>query len=183
MFERDRFIEECRSALKEKDTQAAVRELLAIAVSEPKQIMKVIGEPKRSGVETIHLADDLTILSLCWGPRMNLKPHDHSMWAVIGIYEGSEQNVFYKRKGNGIEESGYKELNAKDTVSLGADAIHSVINPLDKVTAAIHVYGGDFFDTPRSEWDSETFEERPYDVQDTLRAFEEANNLLRKMES
>ena len=183
MFNKNRFIEACRKAIKAKDTQAAIHELVAKAVSEPKQIIKAIGEPTRSGVETIYLADDLTILSLCWGPRMTLKPHDHRMWAVIGIYVGNEQNVFYKRKGNEIEESGYKELSAKDTVSLDADAIHSVTNPLDKVTAAIHVYGGDFFATPRSEWDSETLEERPYDVQDTLRAFEEADNLLREMES
>ena len=68
-----------------------------------------------------------------------------------------------------------KELNAKDTVPLGAAIIHAVTNPLDQITAAIHVYGGDFFATARSEWDPETFEERPYNVADTMRAFEKAN--------
>jgi hypothetical protein len=47
------------------------------------------------------------------------------------------------------------------------------------VTAAIHVYGGDFFAAPRSEWDPESFEERPYDVEATIRAFEASNKLLR----
>lgn len=55
---------------------------------------------------------------------------------------------------------------------------HSVTNPLDQITAAIHVYGGDFFATQRSEWNPRTFEERPYDVADTLRAFEESNARL-----
>lgn len=178
MFSKDKFIDECQAALKEKDPQATIHQLVTNAVIEPKQIINTIGEPKVSGVETIYLADDLTILNLCWGPRMNLKPHDHRMWAVIGIYYGIEQNVFYKRNGRGIEKRGYKELNAKDTVSLDSDDIHAVMNPLDQVTAAIHVYGGDFFATPRSEWDTETFEERPYDVQDTLRAFEEANKRI-----
>ena len=30
MFEKERFIEECRAALKERDTHAAVRELVAL---------------------------------------------------------------------------------------------------------------------------------------------------------
>jgi predicted metal-dependent enzyme (double-stranded beta helix superfamily) len=179
MFQKERFIEECRAALKEKDTHAAVRELVARAVSEPAQMVRGLGEPQCAGFETIYSADDLTILNLCWGPRMKLKPHDHRMWAVIGIYGGCEQNVFYQRAEHGLAQHGTKELQAKDTVPLGSAVIHSVTNPLDQVTAAIHVYGGDFFATPRSEWDPESFEERPYDVEDTVRAFEEANERLR----
>ena len=72
-----------------------------------------------------------------------------------------------------------KELNAQDTTRLGASIIHSVTNPLQQITAAIHVYGGDFFNPPRSEWDPKTFEEQPYDVADTLRVFEESNARLR----
>ena len=45
--------------------------------------------------------------------------------------------------------------------TLGHDVIHAVKNPRSTPTAAIHVYGGDFFATPRSEWDPETQEERP----------------------
>ena len=28
---------------------------------------------------------------------MTLFPHDHAMWAVIGIYGGREDNIFWKR--------------------------------------------------------------------------------------
>ena len=35
--------------------------------------MRIIGEPKRAGIETIYKADDLTILNICWGPRMEFK--------------------------------------------------------------------------------------------------------------
>ena len=179
MFQKERFIEDCLSALKEKDTHAAIRELVAKAVSDPAEILRSLGEPQRAGVETLYRAADLTILNLCWGPGMNLKPHDHRMWAVIGIYTGLEQNVFFRRAEHGLEQHGAKELQAKDAAPLGAAVIHAVTNPLDQITAAIHVYGGDFFGTPRSEWDPKTFEERPYDVADTLRAFELANERLR----
>lgn len=181
MFDKDRFIEECRAALKESNAQAAVQELVTRAVSDPANVLRALGEPKRSGVETIYKADDLTILNLCWGPRMVFKPHDHRMWAVIGIYGGREENFFFRRAEKGLTRHGMKELNAKDVTPLGKSIIHAVTNPLDQITAAIHVYGGDFFATPRSEWNPETFEESPYDIEATMRAFDEANTRLETM--
>ena len=86
-------------------------------------------------------------------------PHNHRMWAVIGIYTGREDNVFWRRvKGtsNKIEAAGAKALCEMDAEPLGADIIHSVINPINKLTGAIHIYGGNFFAAERSEWDSET---------------------------
>lgn len=179
MFDKERFIEDCRAALREKNAQAAIRELVARAVSDPAPVLRALGEPRRSGVDTIYCAADLTILNLCWGPRMVFKPHDHRMWAVIGIYGGREENTFFRRNENGLARHGTKALNAKDTVPLGENIIHAVTNPLDQITAAIHVYGGDFFATPRSEWDPKTLQEQPYSVEDTMRAFEAANRRLK----
>jgi predicted metal-dependent enzyme (double-stranded beta helix superfamily) len=71
-----------------------------------------------------------------------------------------------------------KDLDAKDVAPLGSTIIHAVHNPLDQLTAAIHVYAGDFFAIPRSEWDPATFAEKPYDSEETIRAFEESNKLL-----
>jgi predicted metal-dependent enzyme (double-stranded beta helix superfamily) len=155
MFESEQFISDCRAALAESDPQAAINELVKKAVNAPGEIMRALGEPELAGVETIYRAPDLTILNLHWGPRMDLFPHDHRMWAVIGIYGGREDNW--------------------------ESIIHSVCNPLDKMTSAIHVYGGDFFDTPRSEWDPETFEEHPYDVAHAMQVFEDSNKLLREL--
>ncbi len=179
MFDKERFIQDCRDALKERDAQGAVQDLVARAVSDPAGVIRALGEPTRSGVETVYRGDDLTILNLSWGPLMTIKPHEHGMWAVIGIYGGREENTFFRRKEPaGLTRHGTKELNAKDCVRLGRDIIHAVVNPLDQITAAIHVYGGDFFGTPRSEWHPVTLLEQPYDVADTIRAFEEANRRL-----
>ena len=46
---------------------------------------------------------------------------------------------------------------------LPEDAFHSVTNPLQRFTGGIHIYGGDFFNTARSQWDPETPEEEPSD--------------------
>jgi predicted metal-dependent enzyme (double-stranded beta helix superfamily) len=101
------------------------------------------------------------------------------MWAVIGIYGGREDNVFYRRSDSGLVETGAKTLDSRDVITLGDAVIHSVSNPLEQITAAIHVYGGDFFATPRSEWDPKTFEERPYDVAHAMQVFEQSNERLR----
>ncbi len=178
MFEKERFIEECRRALQEGNAQAAIREIVARAVGDRAQVVRALGEPKRAGVETIYRADDLTILNLAWGPGMRIRPHNHEMWAVIGIYGGCEENVFFRRSDQGLKRHGTKVLNAKDTAPLGASIIHAVTNPLGEITAAIHVYGGNFFETPRSEWDPATLEEKPYNVEHTMRAFEESNARL-----
>jgi predicted metal-dependent enzyme (double-stranded beta helix superfamily) len=179
MFEKERFIEDCRAALLETDALSLVKELVARVVSEPAQVLRTLGEPERSGVQTIYKANDLTIVNVCWGPLMQFHPHNHRMWAVIGIYGGCEQNTFYRHSKNGLTKHGTKELHTKDVIPLGASIIHAVTNPLDQITGAIHVYGGDFFATPRSEWDPETFVEHPYDMEHTLRAFEAANERLR----
>ena len=53
--------------------------------------------------------------------------------------------------------------------------VEAVVNPLQGFTGAIHVYGGDFFGAPRSEWAPDTLEERPFDVERARRAYAQAN--------
>jgi predicted metal-dependent enzyme (double-stranded beta helix superfamily) len=179
MFETQRFIDECREAIAGSDAQDAVREIVARAVSQPGAILTALGEPALAGVHTLHKSDELTVLNLVWGPQMDLHPHDHRMWAVIGIYGGREDNTFWSRSADGLTRQRMKTLERGDAVSLGEKVIHSVHNPLQQLTAALHVYGGNFFDTPRSEWDALTLEEHPYSVEHTMQAFEASNALLR----
>ncbi len=181
MFDRDQFIADCRAALAEDSSHKAVHEVVARAVSDPVSVLRGLGQPPRSEIQRLYCADDLTILNVIWGPRMTLMPHNHEMWAVIGIYSGREDNIFWRRlpeETNGkVEAAGAKALVEKDAIPLGRDVIHSVTNPISRLTGAIHVYGGDFFGASRSEWDPETLIEQPYDVNKTLRIFEEANAL------
>jgi predicted metal-dependent enzyme (double-stranded beta helix superfamily) len=182
MFNTERFIEDCCSSLNQDNTHAAVKEIVTRAVAEPSQVLKALGEPRLAGVETLYRSDSLTILNVLWGPFMRLYPHNHLMWAVIGIYGGREDNAFYRRSEHGLIELGAKTVDTKDVIPLGEAVIHSVTNPLEQITAAIHVYGGDFFATPRSEWNPKTFEERPYDVAHLMRVFEESNERVRAAE-
>ncbi len=174
MFDKDRFVEDCLEALREG--QEAVREVVTSSVSNPSEIVSGLGEPRHAGIVTLYRARDLTIINFAWAPCMSLMPHNHQMFAVIGVYSGREDNIFWKRNRTSIEAAGARSLGVGDVASLGKDAIHSVLNPIGRMTAAIHVYGGDFFDPaePRSEWDHETLTEHPWDISKVKDRFREA---------
>ncbi len=179
MFDLDQFIADCRAALAEDTSPKAVREVVARTVSDPASVLKGLGALQRAEVQKLYHADDLTILNVIWGPHMTIMPHNHEMWAVIGIYTGREDNILWRRlkheAGGKIEAAGAKALVEQDAFPLGQDIIDSVTNPIPRLTGAIHVYGGDFFGVDRSEWDPETLLECPYDVEKNMRLFEQAN--------
>lgn len=174
----DRFIEDCVNANNESDGQAAVLEVLERAVADPGGVLAALGEPRKAMVETLFRSETLTILNAVWTPQMNLMPHNHLMWANIGIYTGREDNILWKQKDGGIEAYGVAALFDRDATPLPVDAVHSVTNPLRKFTGGIHIYGGDFFETPRSMWDPETLEELRSDGDVVRDIFAEENERL-----
>src|SRR5215470_17975265 len=179
MFDLDQFTADCNAAIRADRSHKLVREVVARAVSDPTAVIAGLGEPRRAEVQKLYNSPELTILNVIWGPLMTIMPHNHLMWAVIGVYTGREDNIFWRRvqekAGVKVEAAGAKSLGEWDAEPLGCDIIHSVTNPLSRVTAAIHVYGGDFFSVSRSEWDPETLLERNYDMEKNLRLFEAAN--------
>jgi predicted metal-dependent enzyme (double-stranded beta helix superfamily) len=175
-FDVERFIEDVKRARTETDSQRAVQEVLRRAVSDPGAVLTGLGQPTEVGIKSIHRSPDLTILNVIWAPLMVLLPHNHNMWASIGIYTGREDNIVWQRHEAGvIEASGASSLSEKEVFALPLEAIHSVTNPIPRMTGAIHIYGGDFFAVPRSEWDSETLRERPMDLKALQKRFQDAN--------
>jgi predicted metal-dependent enzyme (double-stranded beta helix superfamily) len=187
MFDLDQFIADCRDALAISKSHKHVREVVARAVSDPSSVLRGLGEPQRAGLNKLYQSNDLTILNVVWAPMMTILPHNHNMWAVIGIYTGREDNIFWRRlpgSRHRVEAAGAKALCEKDAEPLGHNIIHSVTNPIPRLTGAIHVYGGDFFNPERrSEWDPETLVEVPFDPERAVRRFEEANAILVKSQA
>jgi hypothetical protein len=147
MFRKERFIETCKTLIGEG--QKAIREAVLEAVADPAGIVAELGEPDRAGVYPLYQADDLTVINFVWAPYMTLLPHNHNMFAVIGIYGGREDNIFWRRlddpDGPALEAAGTDSLGAGQVATLGPEIIHSVANPIRKLTSALHVYGGNFF--------------------------------------
>jgi len=179
MFDLDQFIADCQAARASDRSSRTICEVVKRAVSDPAAIMRTLGEPVAANLRQLYRSANLTILYLVWTPHMMLSPHNHHMWAAIGIYVGREDNIFWRRVaesgGRQLEAAGARSLGVKDVQPLGDEIIHSVTNPTAKFTAAIHVYGGDFFAVPRSEWDPEDLSEHSSDGERTRQIFAEAN--------
>jgi len=166
MFDIDTFLGECGQASGETEPRRAVAELLRSTMADASDVQDALG-PAEPGIRILHGSPELTVLNVVWAPHMELPAHDHRMWAAIGIYAGQEDNTLYRRDPDdraGLVESGGKVLREGDVLVLGDDAIHGVENPLARFTGAIHVYGGDFVNEPRSQWGPGEKRERPYDL-------------------
>ena len=167
MFNLGNFVEDCRAAVREDPTHHGIAALMERAISDPAAVLAEIGEPTEAGVFPVYRSPDLTVINVVWRPGMTVMPHNHDMWAVIGIYGGREDNIFWRRIKDHpdglIEAAGAKALGTGQYTPLGRDIIHSVTNPISKLTGALHIYGGDFFDAHQSEWDAEDLTEHPRD--------------------
>lgn len=175
MFDIDELIEACRAAAAETSPRQAVKEVLKRAVSRPGDVAEAL-PVTTAGIVPLYAAPELSVVHVVWAPGMKIRPHDHLMWAAIGLYAGREDNTFYRRLDRGMERSGARQLETKDVDLLGDDVIHAVANPLRTYTGAIHVYGGDITTQPgRIEWDEDAKAEVPFDFARARRYFEEAN--------
>ena len=159
----DHFVQDCIAANKDSDPQNAMKEVLEKATSTPKAMLAALGEPNKAGINVLHSSESLTIFNASWTPQMNLLPHSHKMWALIGIYTGREDNIMWRKTPESIEAFGANALFEGDVAALPDDVIHSVTNPLLRFTGGLHIYGGDFFHTIRSQWNPETRIEEPSD--------------------
>jgi predicted metal-dependent enzyme (double-stranded beta helix superfamily) len=175
MFNIDTFIADCLDAVNKDPTNKTTAEVMRRAMSDPSEVLAALGEPCEPGITPLYQSSKLTIINLAWKPSTTIPPHNHAMWAVIGIYGGREDNIFWRRikdhPGGLIEAAGAKSLSTGDVCPMGKDIIHSVTNPIPRLTAALHIYGGDFFEAERSEWEAERLTEHKLDIEEVRARF------------
>ena len=167
MFSLSQFVDACRSALEDSDPPIAVRHLISEAVGDPVAVEASLGRERRRQNEPssylfLYQSASLTILNAVIPPRLQSPPHNHLTWAVIGLYSGREDNIFYRRDGDRIIERGRQDLAPRDVMVLDTDTIHSISNPLPHRSYALHVYGGALDNPARSLWNPFTLEEEPF---------------------
>src|SRR5262245_20184690 len=168
MFSTNNFVKSCQG-----QPASVVKELLEEALRDPESITQALaafGAGKGTGQgsmsdSVIYRSPELTVLKAAVLPGFKSPPHNHLMWAVIGVYDGQENNFFYRRSGNSLEPAGGKDLQPPDVLVLGVDAIHAIANPLDRISYAIHVYGGDLPGASRRMWNPFTLQEEPFEYQ------------------
>ena len=127
MFELDQFIADCRTASAET-SRTAVRDVVSRAIAAPNGILKALGEPKGAGTTILYRTPELSIFNIVWGPGQMTTPHNHHMWAVIGLYTGREDNIYWRKTGGepGLQAANARSLGAGECELLGPELIHSV---------------------------------------------------------
>lgn len=114
------------------------------------------------GEHVCHRDDQLTVIVLDTLPGILQPPHDHAMHAVIGVFEGCEEQRFFVHTQAGVTPAAGRTLEAGDVVVLGERAIHAISAPHGRPARAIHVYFGDIYDVERSLFHPDTLEAEPF---------------------
>lgn len=151
-FDVEQVVEQCRAAASDIDPMLAVRDVVARVIEHGDAINAALGTDVTGKPDTLWSSPTLTVQRIVWPGGSWSGVHEHRMWAVVGVYAGSEVNSFFRRVEVGVEQVGERKIQCGDVLALGADAIHAVANPTRTWTAGIHVYGGDILDAPRSAW-------------------------------
>ena len=167
MFDLEAFIDACQRLVREPHAPKHALELMRAAVADPAAVARAVTplDGRANALDApLFRSPELTVLNATLRPGFVSIPHDHGMWAVIGIYEGEEANTFYRRAGDGLEPSNHRTIHAGEAIILGEDVIHAIENPLERQTFGLHVYGGDLVAAKRSMWDPGEGREHPYDI-------------------
>ncbi|MDG6905468.1 MAG: cysteine dioxygenase family protein [Nitrososphaerota archaeon] len=101
-----------------------------------------------------------SVVAGVWQPGQTTPIHDHLTWALVGIYEGKENESIYRRYDERRDEKIAKlekvssKTNTKGHVTvLGEAGIHRVSNDFDTPAFSIHIYGKDIGGVERHSYD------------------------------
>lgn len=169
----DELLDSIRACLRAPDPLPAIEALLREVVAQPDALRGALcerGGAEGRGFDVFCRSTALTVFHVSLPPGFRNPAHDHGTWAVVGVYEGTERNLFYRRDGSTIVEDRRVDLTAPQVIALRPGVIHAIANPLETPSCAIHVYGNDHFDASRSMWHPVTRGERPYRT-DTFRVW------------
>ena len=159
----EQLVSACRAAASDETRpMLAVKELIERATTDTRLLDELPG--KRPGIFTLHRDETISGFQIVVPSGYTSLPHDHRMWAVVGICSGREDNEFFRRTATTLEPSGGRSIEDGNVLAMGSETIHAVGNPLrHAATVAIHAYGGDLVSASRSMWTPNPWTEAPYD--------------------
>ena len=173
-FDTRQFVTECRGAAASNApvtaTRAVVREAVRALAS------GVVALPpldslyaRRSGGlllghdRTLFEDDAVTVVVVETEPGHLQPPHDHSMCAVIGVFEGGERNRFFRRTGGQVRLATRRVVRPAEVIALRERTVHAISAEAGEPCRALHVYLGPLSSRPRSLFHPESGIEEPFD--------------------
>ena len=166
----DAFVDACIPLAPTKD-HAEVSRLLGELIADPSFASTVPAFPQQEpsplgwtlgGEHVCHQTDELTVMVLDTLPGVLQPPHEHTMHAIIGVFEGCEDQRFFARSEDGLEPAAGRSLEAGDVIVLGEQAVHAISSPVGRAARAIHVYFGDIYAVERELFHPETLQPHPF---------------------
>ena len=168
----DGFIESCRTALKSSHSRQTLEKILAEVLRDPSLVNRLFEHIRiptdfdRATIKDVTLYADntLTITKPLLPPRCNYSPHNHAAWAIVGVYDGEEENIFFQEQEDGnLIETHRRHLKAGEVLFMDESTIHSVSNPLNRMSYGIHIYGANLISNwaERNVWSLENKTKKP----------------------
>lgn len=170
------FVETCKAAVDGDSAREDIRGAMDQLFADPGALAagipafgddEVATSPRgfRLGGELLlHKTPNLSVMVLDTLPGVIQPPHDHNMTAMIGVFEGCEEQRFWARTDHGVEQAAGRLLEPGEVITLGERAIHAISSPAHAPARAIHVYLGDIYDVERSLFHPDTLEEFPFEA-------------------
>jgi predicted metal-dependent enzyme (double-stranded beta helix superfamily) len=158
VFVAEAFVSDCRTAASAMDPVRSVHAVVEAAICDGAAIDAALGTERKRENDTLFSSPTLTVQRILWPGGVGSSPHEHRMWAVIGVYRGQEVNHLFERTPDGLKECGERVVRRGEVLALGMDVIHSVESPHHELTAGLHVYGGDILGADRSAWGPDSCE-------------------------
>jgi predicted metal-dependent enzyme (double-stranded beta helix superfamily) len=106
-----------------------------------------------------------SVVSFVWGPGQRTPIHNHTVWGLIGMLRGAEDDCRFEPASSGLSAGETCRLmpGMIGRVSTHDGDIHQVSNAYpDRVSVSIHVYGGNIGRIGRSVFDPVTGEAKPF---------------------
>ena len=173
-FDTRQFVSECRAAASASHavaaTRAVVREAVRALASGVAALPPLDSFYARHGGglllghdRTLFEDDTVTVAVVETEPGHLQPPHDHSMCAVIGVFEGGERNRFYRRTGHRARLATRRVVRPAEVIALRERTVHAISAEAGERCRALHVYLGPLDSRPRSLFHPETGIEEPFD--------------------
>ena len=167
------FIEEMETVVRECSTESEVlrraKPLMAQLLSADNSVPDEAFIPRkdRFAMNLLYTPSDkaFSISGAVWLPGQTTPIHDHLTWAIVGLYDGEERELTYRRTDDGsnprlanLELAG-ERINRKGHITvLGKTGIHRIDNISPVPSRSIHVYGIDIGNAERHSYDPTTGE-------------------------
>ena len=179
IFDVKQFVSECRDAAAARDAVTAARAVVRDAVRALASAVVVL--PPLDSIyarhggglllghdRTLFEDDTVTVAIVETEPGHLQPPHDHSICAVIGVFEGGERNRFYRRTGNRAHLATRRVVRPAEVIALRERTVHAISAEAGERCRALHLYLGPLGSRPRSLFHPDTGIEEPFDFDSYL---------------